>query len=100
MAKIKNPSYIPESNGRMGDAVLYKRRGVQCVRSYVIPVNPDTEGQRKHRGSFKEAVKEWQMLSTEGKKNYNNRADAMELNWTGYNLFMSEYINRYKENMG
>jgi len=96
MAKVKHPSYMPGSNGRTGDAVFYERKGVQCMRTYVVPVNPKTEKQRAHRGSFKDAVKAWQMLSSEEKMIYNKKAEDLKLSMSGYNLFLSGYIEQNK----
>jgi hypothetical protein len=97
MAKVKHPSYMPESNGRAGDAVFYVRRGKQCMRTYVIPANPDTEKQKVTRNSFKDAVKAWQLLSNDEKNIFRKRTDDLDLSMTGYNLFISEYINQSGE---
>jgi len=93
MAKIKLPSYMPEANGRAG-AVFYVRRGTKCMRTYVVPANPDTEKQRVVRNSLKDAVKAWQSLSIDEKNLFRNRADELSLGMTGYNLFISDYLNQ------
>jgi len=63
MTKVKLPSFIPESNGRIGDAVFYTHRVVPCMRTYVSPVNPDTDWQRLCRSSPGNAPKSWKRLS-------------------------------------
>lgn len=67
MAKINNPAHIDASTGMLGDSVLYYRRGQQCMRSHVIPANPDTVSQRVCRGNMKDAVKAWQDLPVDEK---------------------------------
>ena len=97
MAKVKLPSFIAESNGRIGDVIFYISKVVLCMRTYVSPVNPDTEKQRVTRNSFKDAVKAWQTLSIDEKNLYRKRADDLELGMTGYNLFISDYLNQSGE---
>jgi hypothetical protein len=97
MAKIGNPGHIDSSSGKIGKSVMYERRGKQCMRSYVIPSNPDSPGQRVCRSAMKTAVKRWQDLPMEDKKLYNKRADRSKKSLTGYNLFISEFLKRNRK---
>lgn len=58
------------------------------------PSNPKTEEQQAHRNIFKAGVTTWQSLTEEGKKLYNDR--AKQYRFSGFNLFMREYINTQK----
>jgi hypothetical protein len=98
MATAKPNILINSISGRLGSIVFYvNHRGAcsdftQCVRSYVIPRNPDTEAQRKVRRSFGEAVRLWQSMSEDERYSYNRK--ARYLNMSGYNLYISKYIKK------
>lgn len=84
-----NPLLVSIS-GRIGSVVFYRRKKTQCIRMYVVPRNPDTILQRNVRKTFADAVKSWQMLTTEEKCKYRRRARGTTM--SGYNLYISEYI--------
>ena len=84
-----NPIFISIS-GRIGSFVFYKRKKTQCIRTYVVPRNPDTVSQRNIRRSFAEAVTSWQALTTEERYKHTRRAHGT--NMSGYNLYISEYM--------
>lgn len=77
-------------NGRLGSIVFYNCYNTLCIRSYIIPRNPDTQAQRIVRRTFAGAVKTWQTLTNEEKYKYNRRARRM--NMSGYNLYISQYM--------
>jgi hypothetical protein len=83
---------INSIRGRIGNVVFYTRYGRQCVRTYVIPRNPDTEAQRAVRRSFADAVASWQAMPPEEQHEYNRK--ARYLNMSGYNLYISNYLKR------
>ncbi len=81
---------IKSIHGRIGNIVFYYSRGKQCVRTHVIPRNPDTEAQRAVRRSFGDAVRTWQSMSTDERSAFTKKARF--LNMSGYNLYISKYI--------
>ncbi len=83
---------IKSISGRLGNVVFYTRRGKLCVRTYVIPRNPDTEAQRIVRRSFAEAVISWQSMTAE--EQYIYKRKARHINMSGYNLYISKYLKR------
>jgi hypothetical protein len=83
---ILNPMFESFSR-RIGNIVLYQRYNTQCMRSYVVPKNPDTIMQRQNRMRFADAVKSWQKLSSDDKYNYTRKARNKGI--SGYNLFIS-----------
>ncbi len=95
MAKAKLNPMFTSINGRIGNIVFYKRKGIQCLRRYVIPHNPDTEAQRKNRHTFRNAVSSWKALSVEEKNTWNKKVRRLRKQMSGYNLYISEYM---KEN--
>ncbi len=83
---------IKSIHGKIGNVVFYYSRGKQCIRTYVIPRNPDTEAQRLVRRAFGDAVRSWQAMRPDDKYAYNKTARF--LNMSGYNLFISNYLKR------
>ncbi len=83
---------IQSISGRLGNLVFYKRGGTLCVRSHVIPRNPDTEAQRAVREAFREAVRAWQAMSPDDQYVFTRKARF--LNMSGYNLYISIYLKR------
>ena len=86
---VLNPVF-EKFRGRIGNLVLYNRMGVQCMRVYVKPHNPDTELQKKCRSTFADAVSSWKKLSSEEKYFWNRKGRSKRL--TGYNYFISMYM--------
>ncbi|MBA7538141.1 hypothetical protein ES705_30415 [subsurface metagenome] len=57
MAKLKAPLMSLGASGALGKAlVFFPWKGIDCVREYVIPSNPDTTLQSTHRAYLTEAV--------------------------------------------
>lgn len=49
MARVRNPLQSQEASGRLGDIVFGTSRGQNIVRRFVIPSNPNTQGQQDAR---------------------------------------------------
>jgi hypothetical protein len=79
-------------NGRYRNFVYYVWKNKQFKRKYVKPCNPDTAYQRNNRNRFADAVKSWQALTEAEKSIYTQK--AVKLNMSGYNLFISMFINK------
>ncbi len=90
MATATPGPMIKAIHGRIGNLVFYYSRGTQCIRTHVIPRNPDTEAQRIVRRTFAGAVRSWQAMTLE--ERYPYRRKARYMNMSGYNLYISEYI--------
>jgi len=57
MAKLKAPLFSFGASGKLADALVYFAwKGINVVRSYVIPSNPKTTGQVTQRGYMTDAV--------------------------------------------
>lgn len=57
MGKLKAPLLSLGASGAVGKAlVFFPWKGIDCVREYVIPSNPQTTLQTTHRGYLKAAV--------------------------------------------
>ncbi len=86
---------IKSIKGKHGDLVFYTKNGQQYARPYKKPSDPKTEGQIKNRARFSEAIEGWKELDQKEKNNYRTRSEKLHM--TGYNLFISEYMNRKEE---
>ncbi len=81
---------IKSISGRIGNLVFYQRRGIQCVRTYVIPRNPDTLAQKAMRRNFADAVLSWQSMTADERYAFTRK--ARNINMSGYNLYISLYM--------
>jgi hypothetical protein len=92
------PSNLLKSiHGKVGNVVFYVNRGTQCVRTYVIPRNPDTESQRVIRRMFADAVRSWQSMDSE--QQYIFTRKARHTNMSGYNLYISYYLTKLLQSL-
>ena len=90
MATVALNPIFKSISGRIGNTVFYCRGNKQCVRSYVVPGNPDTALQRETRGKFTLAVKTWQQMTPDERYVYARK--ARNLGMSGYNLFISFFM--------
>ncbi len=92
------PSNLVKSlHGRIGNVVFYVNRGTQCVRTYVIPRNPDTEAQRIIRRAFADAVRSWQSMDSEQKYAFIRKARNTSI--SGYNMYISYYLTKLLQSL-
>lgn len=92
MAKVLMPLLGTVARGQIGKVMVYfPWKGINAVRSYVVPANPNTAGQQGVRGWFKDAVLQWRSLGFTAldRSSYNAWAllDARSL--SGFNEYMS-----------
>ena len=60
MAKLTGPFFSLKASGQLGKTlVAFPWKGLNCLRTYVIPANPKTSGQVTQRGYFTNSVAEW-----------------------------------------
>jgi len=76
--------------GKIATKVYYYKDKELVSRTYFIPVQPGTEAQVAWWDVFKAGVLEWQGLDQSQKDEYNQR--AKRLKFSGFNLFMREYL--------
>jgi len=71
---------------------FYDRGGEQKVRIYNKPSGLGSEAQLAQRQIIKAKVAAWQALSQGEKATWNVQAKALGDPWSGYTLFMREYV--------
>ena len=60
MAKVKGPLFSLSASGQIAKTLVYGDwKGIDVVRKYVIPANPNTAAQQQQRGYFGNAVEDW-----------------------------------------
>ncbi len=60
MAKLTGPCFSLKATGQLGKTlVFFPWKGVNALRTYVVPANPKTDAQKKQRGYFEDSVDEW-----------------------------------------
>jgi hypothetical protein len=60
MAKVKGPLFSLSASGQIAKTLVYGDwKGIDIVRKYVIPANPNTALQQTQRGYFAAAVEDW-----------------------------------------
>jgi hypothetical protein len=72
--------------------VYYVVGQCQYKRNYVIPFNPQTPGQQANRLKFSQAVNAWQTMSILDRRLWNIYADDLQIQMSGYNLFISRFM--------
>ena len=70
-----------------------RKTGNQYSKRYVVPANPRTVQQQIQRGKFAQAVHAWQALSPADKQTFRQLAKNLPL--SGYNLFISQYLDTH-----
>ena len=60
MAKVTGPLFSLSASGQIAKTLVFGDwKGIDVVRKYVIPANPNTAGQQTQRGIFAGAVEDW-----------------------------------------
>jgi hypothetical protein len=81
-----------EAHGKLGEVVYQKVRktGTQYARKHVVPTDRHSPAQINQRSKLAPANAAWKSLTIPEQKQYDKR--AKNLNQSGYNLFISEYL--------
>ena len=95
MAKVKGPLMSLGASGTIGGAVTFASwKGVPTARIKSTPTNPNTAGQQAQRSTFSLAVASWKAQDAADQLTWNNRASALGLKMSGFNLYTREYIKQ------
>jgi len=91
MAKVKGPLFSLSASGQIAKTLVYMTwKGIDDVRKYVIPANPNTAGQQTQRGYFAAAVEDWHTdgFSAIDVAAWNLYALALKVAQSGFNVFV------------
>ena len=95
MAKLKAPLFSFSAAGKLADSLVYFAwKGIDCVRQYVIPANPDTAAQSTQRDILKAAVAEWHLskYTAADKTAWDVYAAIQSKPMSGFNAFVKMWI--------
>lgn len=91
MAKVTGPLLSIGARGSIAATQVYSSwKGIDYVRQYVIPANPNTAAQQTTRGVFKEASDLWLRAPTLIRAPWDRNAVGRP--YTGRNKFIGSYI--------
>lgn len=96
MAKVKGPLFSLSAGGQVAKTLVYGAwKGVDWVRQYVIPANPQSELQQAQRTIFKAAVTLWHTAGLEAVDvvAFNLYAATLGIAMSGFNAFVRLYTN-------
>ena len=96
MAKLTAPLFSLKASGQLAKTLVYMNwKGIEDVRQYVIPANPNTSGQQTQRGYFTDAVDAWHTAGFHAidLTAWNLLASALKIPASGYNMHMRYYVN-------
>lgn len=93
MAIVTSPLFSFSAGGQVGKAIVYSSwKGINYVRMYVIPANPDTAAQQVIRGYFTDAVNAWHAETSTVRTAWTDYANDHSLQESGFNLYVGAYI--------
>lgn len=95
MAKVTAPLFSLKASGQFAKSLVYMQwKGIQDVRQYVIPANPNTAAQQAQRSHLTSAVNLWHTgnFTPADVTAWNLYALAQKVAASGFNMFTKFYI--------
>lgn len=95
MAKLTAPLFSLKASGKLANTLVYMSwKGIEDVRQYVIPANPNTAKQQTQRGYFADAVDEWHTagFTSDDISAWNRYALSLKKPLSGFNAFLSLFL--------
>lgn len=95
MAKLTGPFFSLKASGQLGKTlVAFPWKGLNCLRTYVIPANPRTAAQTTQRGHFGDSVDEWHgsAFSADDVSAWNRLAGIAADIMSGFNRMIREFL--------
>ena len=99
MAKVNLPLMSASASGKIAKSLVYFNwKGIDVVRSYVIPSNPKTTSQMVQRGYFSNSVDLFHNTSFTDldRSAFNLAATASKIVMSGFNWFMQQVVHAYR----
>ena len=97
MAKVKGPLFSIDARGQIAKAMVFGGwKGIPWVREWFLPQNPNSSEQQWIRGIFINAVDRWHYISAAQKVTWETAVGNKGVTMSGFNFFVSEYINDMK----
>lgn len=96
MAKVLAPLFSFGASGKLANALVYfPFKGLNVVRSYVVPANPNTAAQQTQRGYLSDGVDEWHDAGYTDldRGAWNRLAGTLAAGLSGFNAFIRSFID-------
>ena len=96
MAKLRAPLLSFGASGKLANTLVYfSWKGLEVVRSYVVPANPNSAAQQTQRGIFAEAVSSWHTLGLDALDvaAWNRYAATRPDPQSGFNAFVKDFVD-------
>lgn len=96
MAKLVAPLFSFSARGQLAKTLVYSGwKGIDDVRSYVVPANPQTADQQTQRSYFTDGVDQWHDvgLNADDVTAWNRYASTLPRPQSGFNAFVAGVIN-------
>ncbi|MFW5790894.1 MAG: hypothetical protein ACOCWE_06570 [Bacillota bacterium] len=98
MAKINGPLCTERAGKVFSDKVVSGSwRGINYVRKAWKQPYTNSQAQSRNRMRFVEAVRAYQGLDCQARESWQQLAQKLNYNGSGYNLFISQYLERSKK---
>lgn len=95
MAKVTGPLFSVSASGNIKRTLVYtSSKGVAIVKKLTPATDKRSEAQDEQRNLYQFFVGIWNGLTPEQKEPWNTQAKGHPL--TGFNVFMSYYLDLYK----
>ncbi|MBA7677017.1 hypothetical protein ES703_85265 [subsurface metagenome] len=96
MAKLKGPLFSLGAAGQLGKTLVYfPWKGINAVRTYVIPANPQSDEQIIQRDYLKDGVTEWHGAAYSGDDvgAWNRYAGILAKIMSGFNSMIKTFVD-------
>lgn len=98
MAKVTGPLFSVSASGTIGKAFTFSIwKGIQYVREWFTPANPQTAKQVNIRTALTLMVAYWQTQSEASKDAWGAAASGFQM--SGYNYFMKKGLAEYDDQL-
>jgi hypothetical protein len=93
MARVTGPLFSLDARGQLGRAIVYSIwKGINYVRRWIIPENPQSADQTHVRGVFEMGVNAWHYTLSAGNRTAWDDSASLPAGMSGFNWHQSEYM--------
>ncbi|MBA7642501.1 hypothetical protein ES703_50196 [subsurface metagenome] len=97
MAKLTGPFFSLKASGQLGKTIVaFPWKGLNCLRTYVIPANPKSDAQKVQRGYFGDAVTAWHAseFSADDVGAWNRYSGILPKIMSGFNAMIKSFVDQ------
>jgi len=97
VAKLTGPFFSLKASGQLGKVIVaFPWKGINALRTYVVPFNPKSDAQMLQRGYFEDAVDAWHdsEFSAVDVLAWNRYAGILPKIMSGFNAMIKSYLDQ------